>query len=194
MPVTRSPYAIALMVILALSVTPAEAQGDWVQFTHPTRGFSISYPPAWVPQIGNKPHLDLALFGPSAARAPAFEMAVFVISVPTLPTVTADDLVSDVFGDAVNPLREHVADYRLMRVDHTKLNGTPAVVGYATAQKGADPVYVMILVVATNSRGYAVAGITALDSTQLAAETRQLQAILASFRPGTGTLTGLVPH
>jgi hypothetical protein len=115
-------------------------------------------------------------------------MAVAVISSPTPPNITAEDLLGHVISDAEKPLREQVGDYNFMRVDRTKLNGIPALVAYATSYKGQTAVYVMVLVTAANSRGYEVAGVTALDSQQLPAETQQLQTILASFRPGKGSL------
>jgi hypothetical protein len=189
-PLPRAPYAIALVVILALSVVPAHAQNDWKVFTHPTMGFSVSYPPGWVPHQNpyvNDPELKplhLVIVGPSTAGVPNFQMGVVVISVPVPPNVTAEH----VFDGADQPLRQQVGNARVLRVDHTKLNGIPASVLYATSHVRGTPVY-------ANSRGYVVAGITALDSTELAAETQQLQAILASFRPGKGSLdkTAVVP-
>ncbi len=190
MPLPRAPYAIALAVIVALSVVPAHAQNDWKIFTHPTMGFSVNYPPGWVahpnpytsdPEL--KP-LHLVIVGPFAAGVPNFQMGVVVISVPVPPSVTAEH----VFDGADQPLRQQVGDARVLRVDHTKLNGIPASVLYATSYVRRTPIYVMTLLVAANSRGYVVAGITALDSTELAAETQQLQTILASFRPGKGSL------
>lgn len=189
MPFTRGPYTIALVVILALSAVPARAQGDWKQFTHPTLGFSISYPPGWVAH--QNPYRDPALaplhlvvVGPFSAGVPTFQMGVVVISVPVPPNTTAEH----VFDGADRPLREQVGDARVLRVDHTKLNGIPASVLYETSYTRGTPIYVMTLLVVVNSRGYVVAGVTALDSTELPAETRQLQAILASFRPGKGSL------
>jgi hypothetical protein len=52
----------------------------------------------------------------------------------------------------------------------------------------------MVLLVAAKSRAYVVSTITALDSTQLAAEIQLLQAILGSFRPSAGSLTGSLPY
>lgn len=189
MPLPRAPYTIALVVILALTVVPAQAQSDWERYTHPTMGFSVSYPPGWVAHT-NPYHdpalapLHVVIVGPLAAGVPNFQMGVVVISVPVPPNTTAEH----VFDGADQPLREQVGDARVLRVDHTKLNGIPASVLYATSYARRTPIYVMTLLVAANSRGYVVAGVTALDSTELAAETRQLQTILASFRPGKGSL------
>jgi hypothetical protein len=183
-PLPRAPYTIALVVILALSAVPAHAQSDWKVFTHPTMGFSVSYPPGWVPRIATDARLHLVMIGPSAARVPAFEMAAFVISIPARPNATIEEM----YDGTNSPLEEQVGKSRIMRVDRTKLNGIPAAVFYETSFTRGTDIYVMVLLTIAKSRAYAVAGITALDSTQLAAETRQLQAILASFRPGAGSL------
>ncbi len=185
MPLTRGPYTIALVVMLAFSVVPAHAQNDWQRYTHPTVGFSVKYPPGWVAHTN--PHttdpqlapLHVVIVGPFSAGVPNFQMGVVVISVPVPPNTTAEH----VFDGADEPLRQQVGDARVLRVDHTKLNGIPASVLYATSYARRTPIYVMTLLVAANSRGYVVSGITALDSAELAAETKQLQTILASFRP-----------
>lgn len=203
MPLTRGPHTILLVVILALCVTPAQGQSDWKQFTHPELGFSLGYPPGWVPRIVNDPddlELRLVLIGPPAARVPPVEMAVSVITNPTSPNETPEDLLSEIFGDVSKP----AGNARVMRVDRTTLSGIPAILVYATSiTKGTvygtsyprgSAIYVMVLLVAAKSRAYAISAITALDSAQLAAEIQQLQAILASFRPGTGSLTGSPPN
>ena len=183
MPFARGLHRIALVVILALSVVPARAQSDWERFTHPTVGFSLSYPPGWVPQTASNPNLHLILIGPSAARVPDFPMGVIVISVPAPPNATAERVF-----DGAEPLREQVGNARILRVDRTKLNGISAAVIYATSYVRGTDLYIMVLLTIAKSRGYMVVGVTALDSSQLAAETRQLQAILASFRLGQGSL------
>jgi hypothetical protein len=106
-------------------------------------------------------------------------MGVMVMSVRAPSNLTAGHLL----GTADEPLREQVGDYRILRVDRTKLNGVPAELAYATAHTRGKAVYVIILLTVTNHRLYSVAGLTALGSTQLAEETRQLQAILVTFRP-----------
>ncbi len=89
MVLTRGPQTVALVVILALYVTPAQGQSDWKQFTHPDLGFSVNYPPGWVPRIVNDPddlQLRLVLIGPPAARVPPVELAVSVSTNLTSPT------------------------------------------------------------------------------------------------------------
>jgi predicted Zn-dependent protease len=176
---------IALVVILALGVVPAHAQNDWQRFTHPTMGFSMSYPPGWVAETANNPNLPLIIVGPRAASMSSMRMGAVVISLPIAPKTTVEDML----GNADKPLREQVGDVRILRVDRTKLNGIPAAMAYATSYTPQGrAIYVMVLLMAAGSRGYAVTGFTALDSTELPAETRQLQAILASFRLGKGSL------
>ncbi|HVH31357.1 MAG TPA: hypothetical protein VNA31_06800 [bacterium] len=185
MPLARGPYTIALVVILALVGVPAHAQNDWQRFTHPTMGFSMSYPPGWVAEAVNNPNLPLIIVGPRAASLSSMRMGAVVISLPAPPGVTVEDML----GDFNKPLREQVGDVRILRVDRTKLDGIPAAMAYATSYTPQGrAIYVMILLMAARSRGYAVTGFTALDSSELAAETRQLQAILASFRLGKGNL------
>jgi predicted Zn-dependent protease len=186
LPLARSPYTVALMVILAMTAVPVRAQTDWQRFTHPTAGFSLSYPPGWEPRAFSDPahSVQMMLGGPPPAGVPKIRMAVIVISVPTTPNVTAEELLSG----AGRPLRDHVDDLRIMRVDHTTLDGNRAAVVYGTANIAETDCYVMILLVIAKSRGYLVTGVTALDSTNLATETRLLQTILASFRLGTGSL------
>ena len=178
MPLSRSLYAITLAVILALSAVPVRAQTTWERFTHPTVGFSLSYPTGWVPTPMSHPSLHLILVGPSAAGAPDIPMGVMVMSVRAPSNLTAGQLL----GTADEPLRDQVGDYHLLRVDRTKLNGIPAELAYATAHTKGKAIYVMVLLIVVNHRVYSVAGLTALDSTQLAEETRQLQAILVTFR------------
>jgi hypothetical protein len=200
---TRGPQTVALVVILALYVTPAQGQSDWKQFTHPDLGFSVNYPPGWVPRIVNDPddlQLRLVLIGPPAARVPPVELAVSVSTNLTSPTETAEDLFAEIFGDVSKP----VGNARVLRVDRTRLSGIPAIIVYATSITKSTPyatsyprgsaIYVMVLLVAAKSRAYVVSTITALDSTQLAAEIQLLQAILGSFRPSAGSLTGSLPY
>lgn len=186
MRITRSLHTVALVVILAMTAAPARAQTDWQRFTHPTAGFSLSYPPGWEPRAFDDPTrpMQMMLGGPPPAGVPKIRMAVIVISVPTPPNITVEELLSG----AGRPLRDHVDDLRILRVDHTTLNGSPAAVVYGTSNIAETDCYVIILLIIAKSRGYLVTGVTALGSTELAAETRLLQTILASFRLGTGSL------
>ncbi len=105
-------------------------------------------------------------------------MGVAVLTGSAPPKTKPEDLVAAL--DA--PLRDQVGDFRLLRIDRTTLQGVPTVLIYVAGRSRSNDIYGLILFTIVKPRLYGLIGVTALHSTQLAAETRLLQTILLTFR------------
>ncbi len=175
----RTFSALVLAACLSLGSAPARAANGWELFTHPDLGFSLRYPAGWVATPLSQKDIPLVVVGPPAAGVPEVHLGVAVFVVRAPANVTADDLVAA----ADRQLREELGKYRVLRIDRTKLGGTPAVVIYLIGRGHEEELYGLVLFTIIKSRLYAVIGFTALNSTQLADETRLLQSILVTFRP-----------
>jgi len=177
---TRGALFAILSIILLLTVSSTSAQTQWEQFTHPTMGFSLSFPDGWTTHTSNNPSIPLILSGPSSAGVPEVPLVIAVISAPAPPNAKPEHLLAA----SDESLRKEAGDYHVLRVDRTMLQGRPTVVIYLTGKSnGGRDIYGLSLFTIVKPRLWVVVGLTSLHSPELASETQLLQSILVTFRP-----------
>ncbi len=162
-----------------LAPAATAAGPSWVQFRHPTFGFSISYPQGWE-TLSGEGKAAFAALGPSAQGVANVRLGIVVTTARISDGATLEE--ADLGLERL--LAERTDTVRILRKDRIDLRGVPALLTYVVRRspQGID-LYQMVLIVAHNGRGYAVVGVTAAGSTSLADETRLLQTLMLTFQP-----------
>ncbi len=171
---------IALVVTLGRGALPSHAATGWQFYTHPTYGFSLSYPDGWTLKRTETSVIVMMAVGPKSAGQPEFRMNVNVVvdSVPAGTSIEEFDAVAN------EKLQQIFPGYQLLRSDRTQLGGFPAVVRYITwhARTNLD-LYQLQLGLIVGTRLYVVTGTTLAASGRLKDEALLIQQILVTFRP-----------
>jgi hypothetical protein len=171
--------AAVLGVLLLVSAIGALAASQWLTFTHPDLGFTLSYPDGW--SVSNNPTgIVFMAIGPSSAGVPARKMNVNV----TYEEVRANTPVDQYDAQNESGLGMLFHGYQRLRTDKTVIDAYPALIRYYTWTMGdGTELYQMQLVTIAGTHAYVVTGTTAKASTKLADELQLLVSILFTFRP-----------
>jgi len=166
-------------LLVAIGTAQTAASSSWVQFRHPTFGFSISYPQGWETLSGDGKAAFAAL-GPSAKGVANVRLGIVVTTarIPDGATLEEADMGLE------RLLAGRTDTVRILRKDRIDLRGVPALLTYVVRHnpQGID-LYQMVLILTHNGRGYAVVGVTAAGSSSLPDETRLLQTLMLTFQP-----------
>ncbi len=170
---------IALVVTLGGGALPSLAAPGWQSYTHPTYGFSLSYPDGWTLKRTETSVIVMMAVGPKSAGQPEFRMNVNVV----VDSVPAGTSIEDFDAVANEKLQQIFPGYQLLRSDRTQLGGLPAVVRYITWHARNIDLYQLQLGLIVGTRLYVVTGTTLAASGRLKDEALLLQQILVTFRP-----------
>ncbi len=170
---------IALVLTLGRGALPSHAATGWHFYTHPTYGFSMSYPDGWTLKRSESSVIVMMAVGPKSAGQPEFRMNVNVV----VDSVPADTSIEEFDTVANAKLQQIFPGYQLLRSDRTQLGGLPAVVRYITWHARNVELYQLQLGLIVGTRLYVVTGTTLAASGRLKDEALLLQQILVTFRP-----------
>ena len=174
-----SRHALLWVVVLLQAAPVLAAPQEWVQYTHPQLGFSLSYPKNWAPTQGVT-GIAFMTVGPNPAGVADLRLSVNVTMEQLPPNTTVEEY------DAQNESGMGLLfqGYRRLRVDRTKIGSVPALLRYYTWKRNDGiELYQMQLVAVVGNRGYVVTGTTASTSKRLMDEAKLLVSILLTFRP-----------
>jgi hypothetical protein len=174
---TRRVAILMVLGVLSLRAHTSAAEA-WTRFTHPSLGFSLSYPAEWDARA-QQGIVGVALIGPEIAGTHGLHINVNVVS-EALGQEGNLDLIESIAERQVSLI---LSDYKRLRSDRTTLGGRPAILRYFTWRRNDGlEIYQMQLFTYAGRRAYVVTGTTLATSPTIAQDAGLLQRIVTTFR------------